>query len=62
MLALSIKESFWDRGDFPEVVNNGSDYIALKNPWVNGTLAAPFDKRTCSFFGCAGKTGVKATL
>jgi len=44
MLVLTIKESFWDRGDFPQVVSNGSDYIVLKDPWVNGTLAAPFDK------------------
>ena len=55
MLALSIKESFWDRGDFPQVVNNGSDYIVLKDPWVNGTLAAPFDKRTYSFLAVLDK-------
>lgn len=54
MLALSIKESFWDRGDFPEVVNNGSDYIVLKDPWVNGTLAAPFDKRAYYFLAVLG--------
>lgn len=50
MLVLTIRESFWDRGDFPEVINNGSDYIALNNVWVNGTQAAPFDKRTWLFF------------
>jgi hypothetical protein len=49
MLALTIKESFWDRGDYPQVVNNGSDYIVLSDPWVNGTIAAPFDKRTYFF-------------
>ena len=49
MMALNIGESFWDRGAFPEVVNNGSQYIALTNPWVNGTKAAPFDKRTFFF-------------
>ena len=55
MLALTIKESFWDRGDFPEVVNNGSDYIVLKDPWVNGTLAAPFDKRMYFVWAIVGK-------
>jgi hypothetical protein len=54
MLALTIKESFWDRGDFPQVVNNGSDYIVLKDPWVNGTLAAPFDKRKYSLLTVVG--------
>lgn len=48
-MTLNIDQSFWDRGDFPQVVNNGSDYIALNNPWVNGSPAAPFDKRTRSF-------------
>lgn len=47
MLALNIgRQSFWDRGDFPQVINNGSDYIALRNPWVNGSTIAPFDRRT----------------
>ncbi|RDB21792.1 Beta-1,3-glucan-binding protein [Hypsizygus marmoreus] len=38
------KESFWDRGDFPPVVQNGSQSVILNNPWVNGTKAAPFDQ------------------
>ena len=46
MMALNINKPFWERGDFPQVVSNGSDYIALKNPWANGSPAAPFDKRT----------------
>ena len=54
MLALNIKESFWDRGDYPQVVNNGSDYIVLTDPWVNGTMAAPFDKRTYLFLVVLG--------
>jgi len=45
MLDLSINEAFWDRGDFPATVLNGSDVIALENPWINGTKAAPFDQR-----------------
>ncbi|KAF5375890.1 hypothetical protein D9615_008202 [Tricholomella constricta] len=38
------KESFWERGDFPPVVQNGSQAVILDNPWVNGTKAAPFDE------------------
>ncbi|KAG6856109.1 hypothetical protein H0H87_007361, partial [Tephrocybe sp. NHM501043] len=38
------KQSFWERGDFPPVVQNGSQSIILNNPWVNGTTAAPFDE------------------
>ena len=49
MMALSINKSFRERGDFPQVVSNGSDFIALNNPWANGSPAAPFDKRTHSF-------------
>ena len=49
MMVLNINKSFWDRGEFPQVINNGSEYIALTNPWTNGTLAAPFDKRTFFF-------------
>jgi hypothetical protein len=45
MLDLDINESFWDRGDFPAVVQNGSEVVALQNPWINGTNIAPFDQR-----------------
>ncbi|KAJ4481262.1 GH16 beta-1,3-glucan recognition protein [Lentinula aciculospora] len=45
MLQLNINEAFWDRGDFPAVVQNGSEIVALQNPWINGTNAAPFDQR-----------------
>jgi len=38
------KQSFWDRGNFPRVVQNGSETIVLDNPWINGTKAAPFDQ------------------
>lgn len=48
MLALKIGQSFWDRGHFPQVINNGSEFVALTNPWTNGTMAAPFDKRMLS--------------
>jgi hypothetical protein len=38
------RSSFWELGDFPPVVQNGSDSVVLQNPWVNGTKAAPFDQ------------------
>jgi len=44
MLNLKINEPFWKRGDFPGVVQNGSETIILTDPWVNGTQAAPFDQ------------------
>ncbi|KAJ7280567.1 hypothetical protein C8J57DRAFT_1711658 [Mycena rebaudengoi] len=34
----------YERGGFPNVVQNGSESIILENPWVNGTKAAPFDQ------------------
>ncbi|KAF7290354.1 GH16 beta-1 3-glucan recognition protein [Mycena chlorophos] len=37
-------QTFWQRGDFPSVVQNGSQSVVLENPWVNGTNAAPFDQ------------------
>ncbi|KII90396.1 glycoside hydrolase family 16 protein [Plicaturopsis crispa FD-325 SS-3] len=43
-LSLRFNEPFFDRGDFPAVVQNGTDSIVLENPWVNGTNAAPFDQ------------------
>ncbi|KAJ3709737.1 glycoside hydrolase family 16 protein [Lentinula guzmanii] len=39
-LELNINEAFWDRGDFPAVVQNGSEVVALQDPWINGTKAA----------------------
>ncbi|KAJ6532926.1 concanavalin A-like lectin/glucanase domain-containing protein [Mycena vulgaris] len=44
MLELKINQPFWNRGDFPPVVQNGTDSIVLANPWINGTKAAPFDQ------------------
>jgi hypothetical protein len=43
-LDLRMNVDFWKRGDFPAVVQNGSESIILENPWVNGTKAAPFDQ------------------
>lgn len=44
LLDLRVKESFWDRGDFPRVVQNGSEAVILDNPWANATKSAPFDQ------------------
>ncbi|KAJ7058513.1 GH16 beta-1,3-glucan recognition protein [Mycena amicta] len=44
MFELRLKESFWDFGNFPSVVQNGTSSVVLENPWVNGTKAAPFDQ------------------
>ncbi|KAI0771445.1 concanavalin A-like lectin/glucanase [Irpex lacteus] len=49
MLDVSfLKETFFERGDFPPYVANGSQTIQTPNPWVeaggNGKNAAPFNK------------------
>ncbi|CAK5283806.1 unnamed protein product [Mycena citricolor] len=44
MLELKFNKPFWDRGNFPTVVQNGSESVVLQNPWINGTNAAPFDQ------------------
>ncbi|RPD53563.1 concanavalin A-like lectin/glucanase [Lentinus tigrinus ALCF2SS1-7] len=45
MMYLRFNEPFFKRGGFPSVVANGSDYIALTDPWSNGTKnVAPFDQ------------------
>ncbi|KAG1748074.1 glycoside hydrolase family 16 protein [Suillus lakei] len=44
MLELSFNEPFFTRGDFPSVVENGTQPIVLQNPWINGTNATPFDQ------------------
>ncbi|KAJ7073513.1 glycoside hydrolase family 16 protein [Mycena belliarum] len=44
MLELKFNKPFWDLGDFPTVVQNGTASVVLQNPWVNGTKAAPFDQ------------------
>jgi hypothetical protein len=47
MLDLTMNIPFFQRGNFPPVVQNGSEAIILANPWINGTTAAPFDQ--CEF-------------
>lgn len=44
MLQLSFNEPFFTRGNFPSVVQNGTQPIVLQNPWINGTNATPFDQ------------------
>ncbi|KAH9475151.1 Beta-1,3-glucan-binding protein [Psilocybe cubensis] len=44
LLDLRINEPFFKRGDFPAVVQNGSEAVILDNPWKNGSNAAPFDQ------------------
>ncbi|KAH9938816.1 concanavalin A-like lectin/glucanase [Epithele typhae] len=46
MLNLKFNEPFFQRGGFPTVVQNGTDFIQTPNPWSNGTKnVAPFDQR-----------------
>ncbi|KAF7291126.1 GH16 beta-1 3-glucan recognition protein [Mycena indigotica] len=44
MFEMRLAQSFWDFGNFPTVVQNGTASVVLDNPWVNGTKAAPFDQ------------------
>jgi hypothetical protein len=39
----SGSKSFWDRGNFPEVAQNGSGQVAVQDPY-SGSSAAPFDQ------------------
>lgn len=45
---MRFNKPFFQRGEFPPVVFNGSDLVALQNPWINGTDATPFDQGTPS--------------
>ncbi|KAF5323729.1 hypothetical protein D9619_012970 [Psilocybe cf. subviscida] len=44
LLDMRFDRPFFERGDFPEVIFNGSSLVALQNPWINGTNATPFDQ------------------
>ncbi|KAH9896078.1 concanavalin A-like lectin/glucanase [Cubamyces lactineus] len=45
MLTLKFNEPFFKRGDFPPIVQNGSQFIETPNPWETGTAnVAPFDQ------------------
>jgi len=41
---MRFNKPFFDRGDFPDVIFNGSSLVPLANPWINGTNATPFDQ------------------
>jgi hypothetical protein len=43
-LTVQFNEPFFSRGDFPAVVQNGTDSIVLQNPWAEGSNATPFDQ------------------
>ncbi|KAM6500153.1 ectomycorrhiza-upregulated GH16 glucan endo-1,3-beta-glucosidase precursor [Amanita muscaria] len=44
LLDLSFDQSFFQRGDYPGVIINGSNIEPLQNPWSNGTKSTPFDQ------------------
>jgi len=49
LLDMRFNRPFFDRGDFPDVVFNGSSLVPLSNPWINGTNATPFDQGECLY-------------
>jgi beta-glucanase (GH16 family) len=44
LLDFRFNKPFFQRGNFPQVVFNGSSLAPLQNPWTNGTNATPFDQ------------------
>ncbi|CAA7271076.1 unnamed protein product [Cyclocybe aegerita] len=44
LLDMRFNKPFFQRGEFPDVIFNGSSLVALQNPWINGTNATPFDQ------------------
>ena len=49
MLDLRFNVPFFDRGQFPTSVSNGSQQILTPNPWSGRGNSAPFDQRACYF-------------
>jgi hypothetical protein len=45
----SDRESFWTRGNFPETAVNGTGgpVVGVADPWGQGGINAPFDRREC---------------
>ena len=39
------KESFFQRGEFPKTVINGTTEVVLENPWEGRPNSAPFDQQ-----------------
>ncbi|KAF9053306.1 ectomycorrhiza-upregulated GH16 glucan endo-1,3-beta-glucosidase precursor [Panaeolus papilionaceus] len=44
LLDFRFNKPFFQRGDFPDTIFNGSSLVPLGNPWINGTNATPFDQ------------------
>lgn len=44
LLDLRFNKPFFEKGDFPTTIYNGSSLSTLENPWINGTNATPFDQ------------------
>jgi len=44
LLDIKFNEPFFEHGQFPEVIYDGPNPVALQNPWINGTNATPFDQ------------------
>jgi hypothetical protein len=47
MIDISFNQPFFDRGDFPPTVFNGSQEIPVPNPWGEDNFSAPFNEREC---------------
>ena len=47
MMDIGFNEPFFDRGDFPPTVFNGTTEIPVPNPWGLSNNTAPFDQRSC---------------
>lgn len=54
MWDMNFNKPFWNRGNFPAVVQNGTETVILSDPWVNGTNASPFDQRKQTTIGFLG--------
>jgi len=44
LLDFRFNQPFFKRGDFPQIIFNGSGLAPLPNPWINGSYSTPFDQ------------------
>ena len=44
LLDFRFNQPFFERGDFPQIIFNGSGLAPLPNPWINGSYSTPFDQ------------------
>jgi hypothetical protein len=49
MLDISFNVPMFSRGNFPATYQNGSQLVALQNPWAGRGNSAPFDQRKGGF-------------